>query len=97
MSRPSTTCSPNTAHPEAKSFGPDGNPCDEATIGLLGRRRVKIASSTRDGQTISAITYIGKEANKLLEVASGLLTSLDDALNEYQDPSKTFSGSSLEP
>ena len=73
-------------HPEAKSLGPDNKPCDQTTVGLLRRRRVKIASVTRDGEIVSAITYIGKESNKLMELASGLVTSLDDALNEYQDP-----------
>jgi hypothetical protein len=75
-------------HPEAKSLGPDEKPCDRTTFGLLRRRPVKIASVTRDGETISAITYIGKESNKLMEVASGLVTSPDDALNDYQDPAQ---------
>ena len=73
-------------HPEAKSLGPDGKPCDRTTVGLLQRRPVKIASVARDGEIVSAITYIGKESNKLMEVASGLVTDLDAVLNEYQDP-----------
>jgi hypothetical protein len=76
-------------HPEAKSLGPDRQPCEPTTIGLLRRRPVKVPSVTRDGETISAITYIGKESNNLAEVASGLITNLDDALNEYQDPDRS--------
>jgi hypothetical protein len=38
-------------HPEAKSLGPDGLPCDRATVGLLQRRPV----------TVGTITLIGKE------------------------------------
>ncbi|MGI8559472.1 MAG: DNA polymerase, partial [Solirubrobacteraceae bacterium] len=57
-------------HPEAKSLGPDGQPCNRATVGLLSRRPVKAA----------AIHHIGKESNKIEEAASGLVTDLDDAL-----------------
>ena len=63
-------------HPEAKSLGPDGSPCDRATLGLLSRRPIKAA----------AIHYIGKESNKIEEALSGLITDLGDALTEYQDP-----------
>lgn len=41
-------------HPESKSLGPDGQPCNRATAGLLRRRPVKAA----------AIHHIGKESNK---------------------------------
>jgi hypothetical protein len=63
-------------HPEAKSLGSDGTPCDRATVGRLSRRPVKAA----------AIHYIGKESNKIDEALSGLVTDLDDVLTEYRDP-----------
>jgi hypothetical protein len=63
-------------HPEAKSLGPDGRPCDRRTVGLLTRRPVRVA----------AIHYIGKEANKLDERESGLVADLDDVLTEYRNP-----------
>ena len=63
-------------HPEAKSLGSDGRPCDRATVGLLSRRPVKAA----------AIHYIGKESNKIEEAMSGLGADLDDVLTEYRDP-----------
>lgn len=65
-------------HPETKSLGPDGQPCDRATVGLLSRRPVKVA----------AIHYIGKESNKIEEATSGLVTDLDDVLTEYFDPER---------
>jgi hypothetical protein len=65
-------------HPEAKSLGPDGKPCDRQTVGLLSRRPVKVA----------AVHYIGKESNKIDEAMSGLVTDLDDALTEYRDPAQ---------
>ena len=65
-------------HPETKSLGPDGQPCDRATVGQLARRPVKAA----------AIHYIGKESNKIEEATSGLVTDLDDVLTEYPDPQR---------
>jgi hypothetical protein len=65
-------------HPEAKSLGPDDNPCHRATIGLLSRRPVKVA----------AIHHIGKESNRIEEAMSGLFTDLDDVLAEYHDPAR---------
>ncbi len=63
-------------HPEVKSLGSDGKPCNRATIGLLSRRPVKAA----------AIHSIGKESNKIEEALSGLVTDLDDVLTEYRGP-----------
>jgi hypothetical protein len=51
-------------HPEAKCAS-NGAPCSKQTVGLLGRRHVAI-----DG-----ITYIGKESNRLEEVAEHGATS----------------------
>jgi hypothetical protein len=65
-------------HPEAKSLGPDGEPCDRATIGRLSRRPVRVDAG--------AVHYIGKESNKIDEALSGLITDLDDVLTEYPNP-----------
>lgn len=66
----------HAVHPEAKSLGPDGNPCRRATVGLLRRRPVRLAE----------LRYIGKEANRLEEVASGLVHDPEEVLAEYADP-----------
>jgi hypothetical protein len=63
-------------HPEPKSLGPDGRPCDRATVGLMSRRAIHVAT----------ITYIGKESNKFEEVQAGFIHDLEDVLNEYSDP-----------
>jgi hypothetical protein len=60
-------------HPEPKSLGPDGEPCDRTTIGLLRRRLV--------APTI--VRHIGKESNRLEEAQSGLLDDTDEPLNRY--------------
>jgi hypothetical protein len=65
-------------HPEHKSLGPDGQPCDRQTIGLLSRRPIKVAT----------IHYIGKESKKIEEAPSWLVADLDDALTEYRDPER---------
>lgn len=64
-------------HPEAKSLGPDGRPCDRSTIGLLQRRPV----------TVGTITLIGKESNRLEEREAGELTweNADQWLTTYED------------
>src|SRR2546430_12953803 len=49
-------------HPEPKSVGADGQPCNRATIGLLSRRPVRVGVRR----------YIGKESNRLEEVLPGL-------------------------
>ena len=60
-------------HPERKSLGPAGRVVDRRTVGLLRRRPVTAAS----------ITYIGKEANELEEVALGLVHELDEVVTDY--------------
>jgi hypothetical protein len=63
-------------HPDAKSAGPDGRPCDRATVGLLGRRVVRTAY----------LVHLGKEANKLEEVEAGLEHDPDEVWTAYADP-----------
>jgi hypothetical protein len=64
-------------HPEPKSLDPDGNPCTRRSPpGLLSRRPV----------TMLTLSLIGKESNRLDEIAAGLIGSLDDALASYCDP-----------
>jgi len=57
-------------HYEAKSAQPDGTPCDEWTRGLLVPRRVLIGPRE----------LIGKEANRVEEVAAKLRSSTDPAV-----------------
>jgi len=57
-------------HPEAKSLGPDGEPCGPETVGELSPRHVEA----------SRVEPIGKEANRLEEI--GLL-SADEAVISY--------------
>jgi hypothetical protein len=64
------------SHPEPKSLGTDGAPCDRSRVGLLRRRPV----------TATAITYIGKEANRLEEATAGLIHNPGEILNTYSDP-----------
>lgn len=66
------------AHREPKSCGPDGQPCDRQTTGLLRRRPV----------TVGTITVIGKEANRLDDREDGTLTleDLDDYQTTYIPP-----------
>jgi len=65
-------------HPEAKSLDPDGERCGRQTRGLLKRRPVRA----------SYLTHIGKEANSLEEIATGMVRDEDEVLNEYQDPER---------
>jgi hypothetical protein len=60
-------------HPEAKGLGPDGLPCHERTVGLLHRRPVMVTE----------IIVIGKEANELDQVDSGLIDELKDVQTIY--------------
>jgi len=62
-----------TTHPEPKSLGPDGKPCGRATVGLLSRRPV----------SMSTLSLIGKESNRLEETTAGLIGALDDVLSTY--------------
>jgi hypothetical protein len=50
-------------HPEAKSAGPDGNPANSWTLGLLGRR---------DIHALTAF-HIGKESNLIEQQEEGIL------------------------
>jgi hypothetical protein len=65
------------SHPEAKSLGSDGRPCDRATVGLLQRRSV----------TVGTITVIGKESNRLEERLRGEVgvDELDERITTYED------------
>lgn len=65
-------------HPEPKSLGPDGEPCDRATIGLLKRRPVALAS----------LTHVGKESNLLEDIQGGLVSDENEVLIEYRDPAR---------
>jgi hypothetical protein len=64
-------------HPEAKSLAPGGGPVKAGTRGLLRRRPV---------QARPVIARIGKEANRIEERMTGVVTKSDDYLNEYVDP-----------
>jgi hypothetical protein len=62
-------------HPESKMLGPDGLPCRYTTRGLLTPRAVLVA----------AIHSVGKEGNRIDEVATGEVTDPDEVLNDYGD------------
>lgn len=62
------------AHPESKSVGPDGRPCERATTGGLGRRQVRGLS----------LTYVGKESNRLDEGEVGLVSGEGEFLKTYE-------------
>lgn len=61
-------------HPEAKSVGPNGQPCDRRTVGVLERRPVVAKESA----------VIGKEANELEHVETGLINDLEKVQTVYQ-------------
>lgn len=61
-------------HPEAKSTGPDGEPCGRGTVGLLQRRIVQE----------TYLAHVGKEANKLEEVEAGLEQDPEVIYTEYR-------------
>ncbi|MEA2596172.1 MAG: hypothetical protein QOF01_2641 [Thermomicrobiales bacterium] len=65
-------------HPEAKSVGEDGKPCDRGTVGLLERRVV----------SPSQLVHVGKESNKLEEVEAGLEHDAEAIWTVYEDLSK---------
>ena len=62
-------------HPESKMLGPDGGPCKARTKGLLTPRPVRVA----------AVHLVGKEGNRLEEVATGEVTDPDEVLIDYSD------------
>ena len=65
-------------HPEAKSLGPDGKPCDKQTVGLLSRRHVT---------PIPPLRHRGKEGNRIDERESGV-ADLDATHTEYREPAQ---------
>jgi hypothetical protein len=62
-------------HPESKMIGPDGSPCKATTKGLL-RPRIVVAR---------AVHLVGKEGNRLEEVATGEVVDPDEVLIDYGD------------
>ena len=71
------------SHPEAKSSGPDNEPCARSTSGLLRRRSVQAMPF---GPGLSA--YIGKESNRQEEVEAGLVSQFGDVISAYEDLSR---------
>ncbi len=63
-------------HPEPKSVGPGGPPCQRGTVGLLGRRPV----------IAGAVSSLGKEANALEAVEFGLVHELGEVRQQQADP-----------
>jgi hypothetical protein len=62
-------------HPEAKSLGPNGEPCNRRTVGLLQRRPVRMGE----------LVHIGKETNRLEEVEQGLVHDWDEVQLVFRD------------
>lgn len=62
-------------HPESKCADSNGSPCGRQTIGLLRRRHIQI----------DFMKYIGKEANSLEDVESGVVHSEAGVYTEYAD------------
>ena len=60
-------------HPESKMLGPDGLPCRYTTRGLLTPRPV----------LVRAVHLVGKEGNRIDEVATGEVTDPDEVLIDY--------------
>jgi hypothetical protein len=63
-------------HEEAKCADASGAPCDRQSVGLLGRRRIRIEK----------LHFIGKESNKLEEVEEQGISDAADVYTEYPDP-----------
>jgi hypothetical protein len=63
-------------HPECKNAAPDGSRSDERTIGQLTRRRIRPFT----------IDLIGKEANRIEDVDSGIVHNWDDVRSTFADP-----------
>ena len=70
-------------HPEAKSAGPDREPCTRLTSGVLRRRSVQALPF---GPGLSA--YIGKESNRQEDVEGGLVGELGEVVATYEDMSR---------
>jgi hypothetical protein len=64
-----------TSHPEDKSLGPDGQPSDAASAGLLKRRPV----------TVEGVRHVGKESNRLEDVQAGQMQDVDEVTSSYDD------------
>jgi len=62
-------------HEEAKSVGPDGQPCGKKTRGLLGRRSVAMLNGGK---------HIGKESNRLEERMNEELNAERDILERVR-------------
>jgi hypothetical protein len=62
-------------HEEAKCADASGEPCNQQSVGLLGRRHVRVAE----------LHFIGKESNKLEEVEGQSLSDAADVYTEYPD------------
>lgn len=63
------------ANEEAKSLGPEGQPCGQETRGLLRRRHVRVRT----------VTQVGKESNSLEDRQVGLVEDASEVLNEHED------------
>lgn len=63
-------------HAESKCADANGNVCERQTVGLLQRRSIRIGH----------IKPIGKEANALEDVESGLIHDECETYTEYPDP-----------
>ena len=63
-------------HPECKNAALDGSRSDERTIGQLTRRRIRPFT----------IDLIGKEANRIEDVDSGMVHCWDDVRATFTDP-----------
>lgn len=74
-------------HPESKCADAAGSACDKQTIGLLGRRRIKI----------DQIKCIGKESNSLENVDAGLAHDEKNAYAEYVDPKRDEWTTKIQP
>jgi hypothetical protein len=74
-------------HPESKCADASGKACHKQTAGLLQRLHVRIEK----------ITYIGKESNKIEDVASALVHSAQEVYTEYPDPRRDEWESMIRP
>jgi hypothetical protein len=74
-------------HPESKCADANGEACSKQTIGLLQRRHVRVLKTT----------YIGKESNKIEDVASALVHSAQEVYTEYPDPRRDEWESTIRP
>jgi hypothetical protein len=75
------------SHPEAKCADSEGNPCNRKTVGLLGRRHIKV----------DQIKCIGKESNSLESLAEGTVHSDHNVYTEYIDPRRNEWKSKIQP